>query len=269
MQRYLTIYLSALAVVAGWLVGPSSTSLTQLVLGNNGVNAYILLAAVALNASFVGFLLYRGLVVQEMTQFVAYYAPRDAPSTLWEAWRRDLRASVAKRVRWINFFFISAVPLLMSIVLTIGTARLAWTDQTVLARWIESTSAPEKPDLTSTAPAGAPTTPAGAGAPTSGAPPRSAAQLRAPRTDPASEAAGAARRAAQTFAARVFPNLRPMWRWWAAVVVWELLMIGPLLWASIFTAPARWEAVEDGTIPPPSWGVRAQKKALWRRIWRW
>ena len=54
MQRYLTIYLSALAVVAGWLLGPSSTSLTQLVLGNNGVNAYILLAAVALNASFAG-----------------------------------------------------------------------------------------------------------------------------------------------------------------------------------------------------------------------
>jgi hypothetical protein len=222
---------------------------------------------VALNATFVAFLLYRGLVVQEMMQFVAFYSGEDSPYLRWEAWRRDPQASVATKVRWINFAFISAVPLLVSILLTFVTARLAWTDRPGLAGWIEAAtvlpvhsgpdSFPGDRDGAAGVDAGGRSSLAPVGTANGVAASTSRPALAGRPITAASAVLSPTQRRlalADTLAGRALANMRLVRPTWWLVVLWELIAIVPLLVATLWTATARWHEVEHGTISVRQWG---------------
>jgi hypothetical protein len=122
IQKNIGIYLSALVVAVGWVVGPQAKPLDELFLGNDGRNLYGLLVVVAVNVIFAVFLAYKGLIIHEYTQFVAYLMPTESAFQYWESWRRS-KQSATKRwgTRTLYTAVISIVPLSGAILLMILT----------------------------------------------------------------------------------------------------------------------------------------------------
>jgi hypothetical protein len=126
IQKNIGVYLSALVVAVGWVVGPQARPLHELVLGNHALNGCGLLIVALVNAIFATFLGYKGLVIQEYMQFVTFLTKGDSAFQYWEAWRRS-KLSITKRwwTREIHGGSISAVPL-------IGAVLLMWLTWTYL-----------------------------------------------------------------------------------------------------------------------------------------
>lgn len=110
VHRYVTIYMTALAVAVTWLLGPETVALPTLVSGNGGVNYYLLLFVVTLNTFYLCFLLHKGLLIHELAQFTALVSEDRSLAGQWEQWRRG-RWSVARPVQELRHAILVAVPL--------------------------------------------------------------------------------------------------------------------------------------------------------------
>lgn len=140
INKYISIYLSALAVVTGWIIGPQSKSALTLIVGNNAYNISLLFAVVFINVVFSGFLAYKGLIIHDVTQFVAYAAPVNDGYLAWEGWRRS-KYSATTRVRKMYAGMISAIPVLVSIALMVLLAYFLLHSPGQLAIWAKQAGA--------------------------------------------------------------------------------------------------------------------------------
>ncbi|HJS82853.1 MAG TPA: hypothetical protein VJ742_08490, partial [Nitrososphaera sp.] len=98
IQRYIAIYLSGLVLVTGWIIGPQSRPLLVMALGNSGYNLYAFLIFVVLNIVFTNFLIYKSIIIHEITQFMTVVAKPDSGFVYWDSWRRSPQ-SATKPVR--------------------------------------------------------------------------------------------------------------------------------------------------------------------------
>ena len=116
IERYVSVYLSALAVAAAWLIGPDSVQPQRIVSGNGGYNVYVLLCLSLVNLVFISFVLFKGLQIHELMQFATNYAERDSVVTLWEEWRRH-KVSLTKRIRVPHYTITSGFPIIVGLAL--------------------------------------------------------------------------------------------------------------------------------------------------------
>lgn len=114
IERYVSVYLSALAVAAAWLIGPNSVEPQKIVSGNSGYNVYVLLCLSLVNLVFISFVLFKGLQIHELMQFATNYAERKSVVTLWEEWRRH-KVSLTKRIRVPHYMITSGFPVIVGL----------------------------------------------------------------------------------------------------------------------------------------------------------
>lgn len=122
INKYISVYLSALAVVTGWIIGPTSKSAITLLVGNNAYNLVLWFAIVFINIVFSTFLAYKGLIIHDIMQFVTYDAPLADGLLAWESWRRSTHSATV-RVRTMYTITIAAIPTVIAIILM---AVLCW-----------------------------------------------------------------------------------------------------------------------------------------------
>lgn len=125
VQKNIAVYLSALVLAIGWIIGPQAKSFDEMMLGNGGRNIYALLAIICVNIIFSCFLAQKSVVIHEITQFVFHQAPKDAPVLDWESWRRS-PLSLSRRVRFAYTATITALPIFVSIALMSIVWSYAW-----------------------------------------------------------------------------------------------------------------------------------------------
>jgi hypothetical protein len=125
-NKLIGVYLSALVVVVGWVVNPSSKGILALALGNDGFNIFGLLIVVVVNIIFLCFLIEKSLRIHEVTQFVASSSPSDSGFTRWESWRHDEAKSVTKPIRAAYTVMIALAPTMVSVVIMSGLGWLLW-----------------------------------------------------------------------------------------------------------------------------------------------
>lgn len=125
VQRYITIYLTGLAILSSWLLGPETVTLSELFYGNGGYNVYLLLFIVLLNTVFFCFLLHKGLQIHELMQFATWLSPSRSAIDQWEQWRRS-HWSVTKRVRAIRHVLISGIPLTVTALILVLTGMIVF-----------------------------------------------------------------------------------------------------------------------------------------------
>jgi hypothetical protein len=130
IQRNIGIYLSGLVLVTGWLIGPQSKPLIKMALDNYGYNLFGFLAVVALNVVFACFLIYKSLIVHEITQFIAVHSRPNSVFSFWEAWRRS-EQSVTKPVRIANSVILSVLPVFVSAAILVPLGLLLFLGDTV------------------------------------------------------------------------------------------------------------------------------------------
>ena len=127
IQRYIGVYLSGLVLVTGWIIGPQSAALLKMVLGNGGYNIYAVLIIVSLNVLFTCFLIYKSLIVHEITQFMTYQSAPETGFKYWEMWRRS-PYSATKLARPIYSVLLGVLPIAVSLLLMYGLWRLFRTE---------------------------------------------------------------------------------------------------------------------------------------------
>ena len=147
INRYIAVYLSALAVVTGWILGPQSKAALDLFLGNNGYNLFGWFLILFINIIFSCFLTYKSIIIHEVMQFVTYLSPRDSGFQYWESWRRSPQ-SATKRVRAVYTAMISAVPIIVAMIILTLLGVLLLTPPQELTNWVNavhrsSTPSPE------------------------------------------------------------------------------------------------------------------------------
>lgn len=123
IQRNIGIYLSGLVLVTGWLIGPQTKPLIKMALDNYGYNLFGFLGVVALNVVFTCFLIYKSLIVHEITQFIAVHSKPYSVFNYWEAWRRSVQ-SVTKPVRIVNSVILAVLPVFVSAALLLPVGLL-------------------------------------------------------------------------------------------------------------------------------------------------
>jgi hypothetical protein len=69
-----------------------------------------------LNVIFINFLIYKSLIVHEVTQFVSYLSKPESAFNHWESWRRS-RQSVTKPVRSIYTISLALLPVFISVLI--------------------------------------------------------------------------------------------------------------------------------------------------------
>jgi hypothetical protein len=114
IQRFITIYLSAIGVGISWLIGPGKLDIAYAVSGNAGRNIFFLLALALINLVFFCLVLYKGIEIHELAQFTTYFADERSPVDLWEQWRRS-SASLTKPMRSIVLALTSGFPGLLAV----------------------------------------------------------------------------------------------------------------------------------------------------------
>jgi hypothetical protein len=125
IQRNFGIYLSGLVLVVGWIVGPGSKSLLEMIRGNSGYNGYALLALCFFNIIFTCFLLYKSLGVHEIMQLLILRTKPGSGYQQWESWRRS-KQSATKRARPFYMMFLLGLPVAISALILYGLARVLW-----------------------------------------------------------------------------------------------------------------------------------------------
>lgn len=123
IQKYIGVYLSGLVLVTGWIIGPQSKPVLEIALGNGGYNVLGLLLIVTLNVLFISFLIYKSVIVHEITQFMAYLSSPDSGFNYWESWRRSPQ-SATKPVRTLYTILLGMLPLIASIIIMMGVGLL-------------------------------------------------------------------------------------------------------------------------------------------------
>lgn len=113
VDRFVAVYLTALAAGAFYLLGPDRLTPKQILSGNGGYNIYAVLSLSVVNLAFVCFVLYKGLEIHELMQFATNRAPAGSMIREWEAWRRDA-TSLTRSIRVYHFAFTSGFPVLVA-----------------------------------------------------------------------------------------------------------------------------------------------------------
>ncbi|MGI8837486.1 MAG: hypothetical protein ACR2H4_12740 [Pyrinomonadaceae bacterium] len=132
IQRYIGVYLSGLVLVTGWIIGPQSRPLLVMALGNSGYNLYAFLIFVVLNILFTNCLIYKSLIIDEITQFMTVVAKSDSGFVYWDSWRRSPQ-SATKPVRAIYTLTLSVLPIAVSVLMMFGVWNLLKADPNQLA----------------------------------------------------------------------------------------------------------------------------------------
>jgi len=141
IQRYIGVYLSGLVLVTGWIIGPQSRPLLVMALGNDGYNIYAFLIFVVLNIIFTNFLIYKSIIIHEITQFMTVVAKPDSGFLYWDSWRRSPQ-SATKPVRAIYTLTLSVLPIAVSFLIMFGVWNLLKSDPNQLANRISVLEAP-------------------------------------------------------------------------------------------------------------------------------
>ena len=141
IQRYIGVYLSGLVLVTGWIIGPQSRPLLLMALGNDGYNIYAFLIFVVLNIIFTNFLIFKSLIIHEITQFMTVVAKPDSGFVYWDSWRRSPQ-SATKSVRAIYTVTLSVLPIAVSFLIMFGVWNLLKTDPNQLANKLSVLEAP-------------------------------------------------------------------------------------------------------------------------------
>jgi hypothetical protein len=141
IQRYIGVYLSGLVLVTGWIIGPQSRPLLVMALGNDGYNIYAFLIFVVLNIIFTNFLIYKSIIIHEITQFMTIVAKPDSGFVYWDSWRRSPQ-SATKPVRAIYTVTLSVLPIGVSLLIMFGVWSLLKTDRNQLANRLSVLEAP-------------------------------------------------------------------------------------------------------------------------------
>ena len=132
IQRYIAVYLSGLVLVTGWIIGPQSRALLVMALGNSGYNLYAFLIFVVLNIVFTNFLIYKSIIIHEITQFMTVVAKPDSGFVYWDSWRRSPQ-SATKPVRAVYTLTLSVLPIAVSVLMMFGVWNLLKADPNQLA----------------------------------------------------------------------------------------------------------------------------------------
>jgi hypothetical protein len=135
VQRYINVYLAALAAAVGWIIGPQSRPIFLMAVGNQGYNVYAILAFVLVNAMFTSFMIFKGIVIHETMQFVAVLSPPDSVWNSWEGWRRSSHALTntgKPSVRVIYFIILGLLPGVVSLVILYHLAGLLLSSPTAI-----------------------------------------------------------------------------------------------------------------------------------------
>jgi len=133
VQRSSWIYGAGVIVILGVIVG-SGASLPRMIGGNAGYNAFAFLALALFNVTFACYLFYRSLQIHETMQLLILLSPPDSGMLNWEAWRRS-NQSATRPVRPFYFTVLLGLPLLVSIAIMFGIARVMWATDLLNARW--------------------------------------------------------------------------------------------------------------------------------------
>jgi processive 1,2-diacylglycerol beta-glucosyltransferase len=141
IQRYIGVYLSGLVLVTGWIIGPQSRPLLLMALGNDGYNIYAFLIFVVLNIIFTNFLIFKSIIIHEITQFMTVVAKPDSGFVYWDSWRRSPQ-SATKPVRAIYTSTLTVLPIAVSFLMMFGVWNLLKTDPNQLANRISVLEAP-------------------------------------------------------------------------------------------------------------------------------
>jgi hypothetical protein len=114
VQQYFRLYyILGVAATAAWLVSPDTSPFAVAVLQNGGYNVYALLIVAFVNVVSTNYLLYKGLEIHELAQFITTAGRRDNGYASWERWRRS-EISTTRHARSLYHLFLIAVPFLVS-----------------------------------------------------------------------------------------------------------------------------------------------------------
>jgi hypothetical protein len=120
---YIGLYLSALVVATGYIIGKDARSLHDMVAGNNGYNFYAVLILGWGNLAFCSALAYKQIFIQELTQFIFKNAKSPSIYEEWEKWRRS-ENSVTRPARLINFVLVLSIPIIVHAALLLSLGRV-------------------------------------------------------------------------------------------------------------------------------------------------
>jgi len=134
LLRSFWTYLAGVVVILGWIVAPGAQPLLRMLAGNAGYNAFAFLALALFNVMFACYMMYRSLNIHETMQLLVMRAPPDSAMLHWEAFRRS-NQSPARPVRPFYFAVLLGLPLLVSIAIMFGMARVMWATHVLDARW--------------------------------------------------------------------------------------------------------------------------------------
>lgn len=133
VQRSAWIYGTGAMAILGLIVG-SGMPLLRMLGGNAGYNAFAFLGLALFNVMFACYLFYRSLNIHETMQLLVMRAPPDSAMLHWEAFRRS-NQSPTRPVRPFYFTVLLGLPLLVSIAIMFGIARVIWVTDVLDARW--------------------------------------------------------------------------------------------------------------------------------------
>src|SRR5947199_331108 len=116
VERYVSVYLSALAVAATWLLGPASVDPRTILSGHGGSNIYSVITLALVNLVLVCVVLFKGIQIHEVMQFATVRSPKTSVIDGWEIWRRH-PFSLSKPIRVLHYGISSGFPLLAGLTL--------------------------------------------------------------------------------------------------------------------------------------------------------
>lgn len=142
IQNFFRVYyISGLILLAAWFASPQSKPFIELAIGNGGYNIYTLLAIAGLNIVSITILLYKGILIHDIAQFMSYMSPKDSAFNYWEYWRRN-----KKGTEYLARYFYSPimiiVPSMVSFFIMTTTANIIFANPGELLQRIKNAQSP-------------------------------------------------------------------------------------------------------------------------------
>lgn len=150
IQNFFRVYyISGLILVAAWLTSSQSKPFLEILIGNGGYNVYAPIAIAALNMVSTTFLLYKGIMIHDIAQFMSFLSSSDSAYNYWENWRRNRRGAEYYARRFYAPLLV-IVPLLLSGFILYSIYNVLYVDsQTLINRIQQSQPLPSAASLSS------------------------------------------------------------------------------------------------------------------------
>jgi len=137
IQNFFRVYyLSGLILVAAWLTGSQTKPFLEILIGNGGFNIYAPIAVASLNMVSTTFLLYKGIMIHDIAQFMSFLSSSDSAYNYWENWRRNRRGAEYYARRFYAPLLV-VVPLLLSGFILYTTYNVLYVDSHTLITRIQ------------------------------------------------------------------------------------------------------------------------------------